>query len=720
MQEDEDEFTPDAEEEPEDDFEEDVIESSQSGESEPDEDNSDLEPEDRLSLKTVENRPKHGTTAAKGTGQQALDVYHVPQDRIKVPIHITSRGGTTTKPNSFTPLRTRGVGEFTKIGGQEVRLKDLYGTKNEDLMPILATRDHWVSQKTLPIKKPSTVRRSFFDRPETREMETRTTQGWYADAGRGIFANAQKGRTLIAEKREIYMSNDGPDSLNVLLGPITTPQVYTLKQGSYVNIAEPFADKRNRRGWLFNLGSRIQDAQWAVNEEGDTQYLAVAVEQNATGSQPKSLENPKALAFSAADPFSGSIQIWAFKADADACLDSSQQPHLQVVICTDWGAPKQFRWCPISTSDRASQADDDSDVHIGLLAGFWSDGRVRVLDVSYPRLFTTTSDTHYLHISQAAFEVSFPQTVPSCLRWLSGTSLAVCTAMGTLAIWTLNRPDTFTSKSSTNSPRPWFYKQISETFIITLSSGWPSQPHLISISTADGFSRMYDLRSPSADSTASIRGRTLCISQDWHEQTQSFIAPDEHFMLKHNPIRRYYHNLYSMRAPATITRVASSPVQPAILMGGADGRIETSNPIGRITNYKIVPWQQTWFAHEWRGPVETLVTKPPGKDVEMGEVEPVQEPSAPEGDNTDANNILAAFLSQPLARITEGYKAYQPGIQHSVLSKKVANPEVGKGITIFEEGSAITALAWNPSLKFGTWAVAGMGDGLLRVEDVGV
>lgn len=83
-------------------------------------------------------------------------------------------------------------------------------------------------------------------------------------------------------------------------------------------------------------------------------------------------------------------------------------------------------------------------------------------------------------------------------------------------------------------------------------------------------------------------------------------------------------------------------------------------------------------------------------------------------------SVPREFLDKPLVRILEGYKASQPGIQHSVTSKKQKNPEVGKGLTIYEEPSAITALGWNPNVKFGTWAVAGMGDGLLRVEDVGI
>lgn len=203
--------------------------------------------------------------------------------------------------------------------------------------------------------------------------------------------------------------------------------------------------------------------------------------------------------------------------------------------------------------------------------------------------------------------------------------------------------------------------------------------------------------------------------------------PDEHYILRHTPIRRYYHNLYSMRLENSITRVATSPVHPGVLVGGTDGDVQTSNPIMRITNYKIMPWQQKWFVHEWRGPMERMLVKPTDADVVAAEGGPVEQSnndatSKPQvGASADeAKKVPQEILSQPLVRITEGYKAGQTGIAHTSAATKRGNPEVGRSISIFEEQTAITALAWNPNLKFGTWAVAGMGSGLLRVEDVGI
>ncbi|KAF2033702.1 hypothetical protein EK21DRAFT_86179 [Setomelanomma holmii] len=743
FQEDEDDFMPDAEEEPEDDFDEDIVDESESEDGEDDEEEYSERRIQRpstpvLNIIEVDSGRDSAPPSGPGTGRRRKGQEDRPRHKVKVPIHITRGGGVSAKAVGASPLRTRGVADFTKIGGQEVRLKDLFGPRNEDLKPILLTRDHWLRQETLPLRKSGGLRRSFFERAASREKEDETLKNWYANIGRESFRRGLKSRALTVEEAAVHMVTNDSDSINVLLGPVDAPQLHALNKQSYIDVAEPFGQNKNRRGWLFNLGARIQDAQWATNEDGTTQHLAVAVEQRPTsGPQLKPMEQLKAPAFSATKPFPSSIQIWSFEAGTNGELDSSKQPRLRLLICTDWGAPKQFRWCPVSAKLSTSQSDEQNVVHVGLLAGIWSDGRVRILDVSYLRDGEHARGTQYTHISQAVFDVPFPQTVPTCLKWLSGTTIAVATAIGTLAIWTLTK--TFTTPETQQSPpRPWLYKQISDTYILTLSSGWPSQPQLISISTADGFARLFDIRTPDADTTASIRGRTLCLTQDWHEQTQSFIAPDEYYMLKHNPIRRYYHNLYSMRAESSITRVASSPVHPGILIGGADGRVEASNPIGRITNYKIIPWQQTWFKHEWRKSVKEKIVQTPDADadtdVEMTEGGPVGdvsevlstsgpdiiEQTAPSAPPAPSNAVPRSVLDQPLARITEGYKAFQPGIQHSVTSKKAANPEVGKGITIYEEPSAITALAWNPNLKFGTWAVAGMGDGLLRVEDVAV
>jgi transcription factor C subunit 6 len=715
--EDGDDFMPDANaEEPEDDeFDEDVVEEEESEDGAA----SDEEVFVRESsivivdeAKSTPLRPSKG----KGKSKPAAQVLpQIPPAKAVVPVqvpHSFAKSGGRKVNMDDDKIRSRGIADFSGKGGQEVRLRDLFGPAHIDLKPILRTRDEWRLQETLPLRD-SGLKRSPFESMKARADEARAVKAWYTKIGREEFLKGQKTTVLSQEEAKMYMLHDDADSINVLMGKTSSPQVQPLKRNSYVNIADPFEDKAQRRGWLLNLGARIQDAHWMTNEQGSTQYLAVVVEQkDAPDQQPPPMEQPTAPAFSALKPFPASIQIWAFGSTEDHTLDSSVKPRLALVICADWGAAKQLRWSPVSPHDRKVPLDGRESVDVGLLAGRWSDGRVRVLNIEIPECNTEDAEPVFIHISHAAFEVSIPQTVASCLQWFSATTFAVGTAAGTLAVWTLTRPGTLSSASSNDySPKPWLYKKIGDTYVLTLISGWPSQPNFLSVTTADGFARIYDIRHIEAETVASVRGRVLVVTQAWHEHTQSFIMPDEYYILKHNNIRRFYHNIYSARAESSIVRVASSPVHPGVLIGTASGAVFGTNPVGRVVNTKVVPWQQNWFMHEWRPPVEKMVFKPSVQGAGT------QDDGA---QGAQTSTVPPSALSQPMVRITEGYKPTQPGIAYSTTSKKKPENETSTLITIFEEQSSISALAWNPNLRFGTWAAAGMNSGLLRVEDIGV
>ncbi|KAF2633686.1 hypothetical protein BU25DRAFT_381332 [Macroventuria anomochaeta] len=719
-EEDGDDFMPDAnaEEEQEDDFDEELVEEEESEDEAAADEEALAQESSNIDVDDVEVTLLRPTTG-KGKSKPVTRILpQSPAPKAVAPVqvpHSFARSGGRKVNMDDDKMRSRGIADFSKQGGQEVRLKDLFGPALSDLKPILKTRDEWRLQETLPIRD-SGLKRSHFESEEARAKDEKLMQTWYAKSGREEFADGQKISILSQEQGAKYMLNDGAQSINVLMGTTTNPQQHPLRKNSFVNVADPFEDKEQRRGWLFHLGARVQDAQWMTNEDGGTQYLAVAVEQkDMTAQHPAPMEQPTAPAFSATKPFAASIQIWAFESTEEHALDPSKKPRLALVICTDWGAPKQFRWSPIALHNRHEPLGDVETVDIGFLAGIWSDGRVRVLNIEIPKTEAQTSNPIFMYFAQAAFDAAIPQAVPTCLQWLSGSTLAVGTSAGTLAIWTLTRPGTLSrTPSEVCIPRPWFYKQIGDTYVLTLLSGWPSQPHFLSASTADGFARLYDIRSPDADTVASVRGRVLVVTQAWHDHTQSFIMPDEYYILKHNNIRRFYHNIYSARAESSIVRVAASPVHPGVLIGGANGAVFAANPVARVVNTKVVPWQQNWFVHEWRPPVEKMVVTPSGQNFEM------QDEDFQEVSNPNAAKVPPSVLSVPMVRITEGYRATQPGISYSTTSRKKPENETSTLITIFEEQSSISALAWNPNLKFGTWAVAGMNSGLLRVEDVGV
>jgi transcription factor C subunit 6 len=657
--------------------------------------------------------------------------------------------GNVQLPSRFTKgtgtqMRQRGIEEWVKVG-QENRWTSFFGPTNDEIQPVFQTRDHWHAQETLPSRAAGHLCRSYWVSEATHDKAVRTTRKWYEDTGRACFQTGQAIVNLNKQQGQGYMNSQGHCSMNLLLGEIQKPQLYALKAGEYMSTSKPFKSSLQRRGWMINLGARIQEVQWAPNEDGFTQYLATAVEQKSPATQQhKPMEEPKAPAFTATQPFPASIQIWAFDSTDNGDLDPSKPPRLEQVICTDWGAPKALRWCPISANESTDLVEGET-VHLGLLAGIWSDGKVRVLDVSHRKLGPDSQDTQYIHYSRSALEIKLPETIPTCIQWLSGTTLAVATASGILAIWTLTHSGMFPTCGSKGAqrcwPQPWFCKQIADTYILTLSSGYPSRPQFISITTADGLDRIFDLRSPLFDTCSSTRGRMLVLTQAWHEHSQTFISPNEYYMLKHNPIRCYYKIAYSMRIESPITVCATSPVHPCILVGGSDGIVTATNPIMKVLNAKTRPWQQIWFKLEWRPPVERLALKIkpwerqardeiPISDVVQGwddgmndihhAVESSNDVTAPHTNvGSEATSISPPpeALSHPLIRITEGYNPNRPGMSYPDEEKRYT--EAAKSITTYEAESAISRLAWNPNLKFGTWAAAGSNSGILRVEDLG-
>ncbi|KAF2871970.1 hypothetical protein BDV95DRAFT_606541 [Massariosphaeria phaeospora] len=710
-------------------------------------DYSDKEEDDAATKPKKKGRPKKVSIRPVVPTPQPVNQFNSGVSGLPAKRTTTTANTVRTPWSAINKEHARGVEEWGRSGRLNDRWVDLFGPDTNDIGEVFRTRDYWINQETLPSKQENHLHRTFYQPKDAREREIASTRKWYERFGRDAFAAGQKSKEL-GDRGSAYLVNTDPATLNLIMGNNNNPTMLTMSQRAPVSLAElfpaqPSVARSSRRGWVINLGSKVMEAQWAPNEHGSTQYLAVSVEQKDPTSRYKPMESAKAPAFIASKQFPASIQIWAF----DTLQGGSAR--LDLVICTDWGMPRQLRWCPIAATDKVGSEDGRGMVHLGLLAGLWTDGRVRILDIAFQKPKPGQTPCHrYIHYSKAAFDIHIPGTIPSCLHWLSGTSLAVASAGGTLAIWTLTRPETFpasTSAQSRYNARPWFYKRVGCTYVLTLSSGWPSRPSFVSITTGDGYSRLFDLRSPTLDNCSTPRGRMLVNTQAWHEHSQSFIMPEENYNVRNNTIRRYYASMGTLRLESPVVRCATSPVHPGVLIGGADGSVMTGNPLGRVLNYKDRPWQQIWFAHSWRGPLDQLALPAPNdndEDDDENEDEDEDEdtssnPDTPTDPTSEAPAPARARPTSPIrpfrealdtlprlnplepcTRMVEGFRLHQASLLAPSESKTYL--EGGKLITIFEERSAVTALTWNPNLKYGSWAAAGLGSGLLRVEDVGV
>lgn len=261
-------------------------------------------------------------------------------------------------------------------------------------------RNRWGSITALPTKQMNQHGVGGMDYPpkytaEQREMEATVGWDWYYDeGGKATFQAKQVLESLRADLGTLkYVPRPAKGSHSVLMGPYRKQRLFTIPLFQCLNVDEAWttarmansADpdgneqtnaKKRQDGWVLNVGTAVHCLEWATNHK-NTQYLAVST---LPSKKPRSEQPASAApAFTASGPNPSCVQIWALRSSPGFETTVTLPPELRMVICTEWGYAKQLRWCPMPRDPRDS--DPDVRTYIGLLAGVWSDGYVRVLDV---------------------------------------------------------------------------------------------------------------------------------------------------------------------------------------------------------------------------------------------------------------------------------------------------------------------------------------------------
>lgn len=294
------------------------------------------------------------------------------------------------------------VEQPVKSQGKAELLKHMFGSDPQDWVHILRSRDQWINEPTLPKQKNNRngvggMCHHFSHDEEKRNLEASTGWDWYYNkGGRNLFAERQDVRSLKPNEGIKYIPKPKNAGHKFLMGPYGKQRVFDLSVGNSLFLNEawtapPVLDsnsaeahtknqKATREGWMLNAGTSIKCLDWAPNQDGDIQYLAIATAQPEIPDQRTSKVSP---AFTPLPPLRSCIQIWAFAArensDQATLLDIRQPPELRSVICTEWGDIKQLKWCPMPRSFRGEDLFDKTS--LGLLVGIWTDGSVKVLDV---------------------------------------------------------------------------------------------------------------------------------------------------------------------------------------------------------------------------------------------------------------------------------------------------------------------------------------------------
>ncbi|KAJ5094031.1 hypothetical protein N7456_009892 [Penicillium angulare] len=572
-----------------------------------------------------------------------------------------------------------------------------YGSDNRDIGLAIHIRGRWClgRDSTFPTRLSLEQTEGESDSPDgvrlgitAKDLERERVTGWawYYDKDIGKkFRGKQQLRKKMkeAEARQRYLPQPKSNTHRVLMGPSNSQHTFDLGHHDCIDLSQAWDDKpskkntqpaetKMREGWLINIGQKVQCMAWAPNQDGPSQYLALSAPiTNEQKKEYQTHEKEPSSAFSPSPPYPAAIQIWEFKAkaagDQTHTIDMNSKPHFRLALCSEWGHLRQMAWCPMEREQRGATTDESMD--IGLLAGIWGDGKLRVLQI---KLQPSSNSVQIAKLTSPAFEALPPSGVCTSLAWLSPSDIAVGCSDGFVAVWSI-------IPSSDPEPQPYFYHPIHTSYVLNITSAYPTNPHILSTVSVDGETRLWSLIEPQGDNTSTFRVRLASSHLSYSPVLQAVCSSDENESARLMPLRRFFVTLTPGKVNSTVSAMAPCSFwHPSLLYGGTGGEVIATNPMRRMLYGKEPLWQQTWFTHEWIS-------------------------------GSDANG-------PGVSRFYDGFRAESP----AVMKGGEARPMGLSLTTIYDEGTHVTSLAWNSNRQCAAWGSASLGCGLLRVEDLAI
>ena len=203
------------------------------------------------------------------------------------------------------------------------------------------------------------------------------------------------------------------------------------------------------------------------------------------------------------------------------------------------------------------------------------------------------------------------------------------------------------------------------------------------------------------------------------------LSTEENDFARLFPLRAFHSSIAFARATGSPLCLAVNYFHPGVLMGCADGSLIATNPLPRVSNKRRPYYQQVIFRHEW--------TRGNGGTVGDGGISRITESykvvyagtfrtfkSAPP-QTTNSSNLPPTTTKKPQVK-NKAIAAKKAAAAVKAAAEKEEREAAKNAVmaTIHEENTGLTQVAWNPNLKCGGWMAAGMGSGLVRVQDLAV
>ncbi|KAF3918378.1 hypothetical protein ABW21_db0209541 [Orbilia brochopaga] len=350
------------------------------------------------------------------------------------------------------------------------------------------------------------------------------------------------------------------------------------------------------------------------------------------------------------------IQIWRIPISKPNATPEPPSPSLDYTLLTDWGAPIEIKWRP-------GIAPVPDDTVVGHLIALFEDGKARLIEIPNHRHDDPSSPAPLHHLTNPMLTLHLHDALLTVFTWIDHHTLAFGCSNGSIAIYDLN---------STHAGRehlPKSYYSLHDSYVASIASLAPSFPHLLATYAMDGSFHIHDLREAFPTSTLVHRSRTVAMSTPvaWSEMAQSLCYPEDLTGVLCMGVRkaRRFGGFLCSNAPGDSLATSATGLHPFLLSGGRDGKVRIVNLIRKYFYAKCQAMQQVWFQLEYAPTTE-------------------------------------------MYRMLDGFKP----------EMVVHRNRVQVGLPFYSYHTNVNKVCWNGNREYGTWAAAGMGCGLVRVEDV--
>jgi len=305
----------------------------------------------------------------------------------------------------------------------------------------------------------------------------------------------------------------------------------------------------------------------------------------------------------------------------------------------------------------------------------------------------------------------------TCLTWVNTNRIALGHSDGSITLWSIY-------------PRQLLQRVGAHTtYVIDISSAYPSNPYLVASIPVGGCATLTDLSQPSSEMTyfpvpaISFQPNLLC----WNEPMQGFMAlypsstPNTTIAFLHH---RYFCQARSITTgPNTLTCVSAGATHPFILVGCADGSVFACNALQKLFKQKGEPLRKLKvFEHEYR-PIDAFQQpNEAGTSGLRGAARILQGFLPEENDDPRTEKRKEMDRKKRAAKKKKaGKKKKKTGDEDETEDREAELDEkLASRVVIHEPLTRLTTIQWNPNVQFSCWAACAMASGLIKVMDLGV